>query len=187
MTTAAEVRIPPVPIDRLNPEQAEAIGAWTHLIFSRVLVNAPRMYRSFVGHLEELVARSKLPARDRQIVCLRMLELCGDVYEKTHHIVISRQCGIDDAEIAAMVSGEGDALTDFDRVVIKAVEELHRDQFIADATWAALAERYSQEELMELVFLAGCYLTMGMLTKSFGIQLEPDLESFNALRDYTAA
>jgi 4-carboxymuconolactone decarboxylase len=180
----AAVRIPPVAIDQLNAEQSDAIGAWTHLIFSRVLVNAPRMYRSFVGHLEELVARSKLPMRGRQIVCLRMLEDCGDVYEQTHHVVISRKCGLKDEEIAAMIAGEGEALTDFDRVVIKAVDELHRDQFISDATWAALAEQYSQEELMELVFLAGCYLTMGMLTKSFGIQLELDLESFNALRAY---
>ena len=38
---------------------------------------------------------------------------------------------------------------------------------------------------MEIVFLAGCYQVMAMLTKTFGIQLEPDLESFNALRSYT--
>jgi 4-carboxymuconolactone decarboxylase len=180
----AAIRIPAVPVDQLDAAQSDAIGAWTHLIFSRVLVNAPRMYRSFVGHLEELVARSKLPTRDRQIVCLRMLEACGDVYEQTHHAVISRKCGLSEDEIAAMIAGEGEALNDFDRVVIRAVDELHEDQFISDATWAALAERYSQEELMELVFLAGCYLTMGMLTKTFGIQLEPDLESFNALRAY---
>ncbi len=37
---------------------------------------------------------------------------------------------------------------------------------------------------MEIVFLGGCYQTMAMLTKSFGMQLEPDLESFNALRKY---
>ena len=181
---ADAIRIPPVEIDRMTPEQADAIGDWTHLIFSRVLVNAPRMYRSFVGHLEELVARSALPARDRQSVCLRMLELCGDVYEQTHHKVISRKVGLSDDEIAAMCAGEGDALTPFDRTVLKAVEELYRDQKIADGTWAALAERYSQEELMELVFLSGCYHTMAMLTKSFGIELEPDLEEFNALRAY---
>jgi alkylhydroperoxidase family enzyme len=178
------VRIPPVEIAEFTPEQADAIGNWTHLVFSRVLVNSPRMYRSFVGHLEELIARTELPARDRQIICLRMLELCGDVYEKTHHIVISRRSGLNDEDIEAVIEGEGPSLSTFDRAVVKATDELFRDQKIGDATWAALAERYSTEQLMEVVFLAGCYQTMAMLTKSFGIQLEPDLESFNALRTY---
>jgi alkylhydroperoxidase family enzyme len=100
--------------------------------------------------------------------------------------VISRKCGLGDAEIADFIAGEGPNLTDDDRAVIAACEELHRDQFVSDATWAKLSERYSREQLMELVFLAGCYQTMGMLTKSFEIALEPDLESFNALRSYAA-
>jgi len=68
--------------------------------------------------------------------------------------------------------------------VLAACGELYRDQRIDDGTWQRLSQRYSQEQLMELVFLAGCYQTMAMLTKSFDIKLEPDLESFNELRDY---
>jgi hypothetical protein len=40
---------------------------------------------------------------------------------------------------------------------------------------------------MEIVFLAGCYLTMAMLTKSFGITLETapgEFENINRLRSY---
>ena len=36
---------------------------------------------------------------------------------------------------------------------------------------------------MEVVYLAGCFQTVAMLTKTFGIELEPDLERFAALRD----
>lgn len=177
-------RIPPVDPADFTEEQKRLVGEWTHLEFSRVLINSPRMYGTFVPWLREVIAETALPARDRQIVCLRVLELCGDVYEKTHHIVISRKCGLSDREIEAFIAGEGDALTGDDRVVLDACRELHEDQRVSDVTWATLARRYSQEQLMELVFLAGCYQTMGMLTKSFEIQLEPDLESFNALRSY---
>ena len=179
------VRIPPVEPEKFTEEQAELVGDWKHLTFSRVLVNSPRMYRTFVAHLAELITNTALPARDRQIVCLRMLQLCNDVYEKTHHEIISRKVGLTDEEITAMIEGQGDALTDSDRTVIEATDELYHDQCISDATWNRLAERYTREQLMEIVFLAGCYQTMGMLTKSFGIQLEPDLESFNALRSYS--
>lgn len=177
-------RIPPVDPADFTPEQSKLVGEWTHLEFSRVLINSTRMYGTFVPWLRELIAETALPVRDRQIVCLRVLELCGDVYEKTHHIVISRKCGLGDPEIMDFIAGEGPSLSDDDRAVIAACDELHEDQRVSDGTWALLAGRYSQEQLMELVFLAGCYQTMGMLTKSFEIALEPDLESFNALRSY---
>jgi 4-carboxymuconolactone decarboxylase len=178
------VRVPPVPVEQFSDEQSRLVGNWKHLIFSRVLVNSPRMYRTFVTHLEELVARTNLPPRDRQIVCLRMLERCNDVYEKTHHITISRKTGLTDQEITAILEAEGACLTEFDKTVLNATDELFSDQCISDVTWEKLAQRYSQQQLMEIVFLAGCYQTMAMLTKSFGMQLEPDLESFNVLRKY---
>ena len=182
------VRIPPMPAEKFTEEQAQLVGDWKHLAFSRVLINSPRMYRTFVTHLAELVAHTNLPPRDRQIICMRMLELCGDVYELTHHLTISRNAGLTEDEITAFREGQGACLTDFDRAVIKATEELQRDQYISDGTWSALASRYSQEQLMEVVFLAGCYLTMAMLTKSFGIQLESaggEFERINSLRSYT--
>jgi len=186
--SADAVRIPPLPAEKFTEEQAQLVGDWKHLVFSRVLINSPRMYRTFVTHLAELVTRTNLPPRDRQIICMHMLELCGDVYELTHHLTISRNAGLTEEEIAAFREGAGACLTDFDRTLIKATAELQRDQCISDATWAALAAYYSQEQLMEVVFLAGCYLTMAMLTKSFGIQLESapgEFERIYTLRSYT--
>ncbi len=42
-----------------------------------------------------LITRTELPVRDRQIVILRMLAVCGDTYETAHHLVISREVGPD--------------------------------------------------------------------------------------------
>jgi 4-carboxymuconolactone decarboxylase len=179
------VRVAPLAPEDFTAEQAKLVGDWKHLIFSQVLIRHPGMYRTYLPYLAEVITRTGLPPRDRQIVCLYMLELCNEVYEKTHHITISRKVGLSDEEISAILAGHGDCLTDSDRTVLKATEELFRDQRISDATWARLAERYSEQQLMEIVFLAGCYQVMAMLTKTFGIQLEPDLESFNALRSYT--
>jgi 4-carboxymuconolactone decarboxylase len=175
-------RIAPLDPAEFTSEQAELVGAWTHLNFSRVLIRHPGMYGTFVPYLTRLIADTELRARDRQLVCLRMLELGDDTYEQTHHVVISRKCGLTDADIEAAISGEG--ITDWDRVVLRATEDIFRDQNVSDASWSALAEVYSERQLMEFVFLAGCYLTMAMLTKSFGMQLEGNLESFNALRAY---
>lgn len=183
-----KVRIAPVEPENFTPEQAELVGDWKHLVFSRVIVNNPKMYRSFVPHIEATIARTSLPPRDRQVIVLRSLAICNDSYEMAHHVTISRNAGITDEEIAAFRSGDGECLTGFDRVLIKAAEELEADQMIADDTWSALAERYSVEQLMDVVFVAGCYQTMAMLTKTFGMQLEQgdgEFEGINKLRAYT--
>lgn len=181
-----DIRIPPLPPEEFSPAQAEQVGDWKHLVFTQVLIRHPALYAVFLPFLKALVAETGLPPRDRQIVVLRMLALADETYEKAHHIEISRKTGLTDAEIAAVLVGEGGSLSPFDRVLMNAAAELHREQRVADDTWAALAERYSQEQRMELVYLAGCYQTMAMLTKSFGIPLESDaqLAAFNALRDY---
>ena len=182
------VRIPPLPYDRFTPEQDRLVGGWHHLNFSKVLIRHPHMYGTFVPWLRAVIAETSLPPRDRQIVCLRMLHLCGDVYEWSHHVTISGRTGLNEQEIADMTAGGGPSLSPRDKVILRATEELQRDQFVSDATWAQLGEGYTSEQQMELVFLAGCYLTMAMLTKSFGMQLEPDEAdhaAVNALRTYT--
>jgi 4-carboxymuconolactone decarboxylase len=134
-----------------------------------------------------MIARTKLPPRERQVLVLRTLALCNETYEMHHHVMISQNAGISDADIAAFARGNED-IAPFERTLARAAEELVRDQRIDDATWAALAERYSDEQLMEVVFLVGCYTTMAMLTKSFGMELEgttDDFERIQALREYT--
>ena len=181
-------RIAPLPHEQFTREQDRIVGGWHHLNFSKVLVRNPAQYATFVPWLRACVAETSLPPRDRQAVCLRMLHLCGDVYEWTHHVEISKRAGLNQAEIAQMTAGDGAALTARDRVILRATAELQRDQFVSDACRAALLEGYSPEQAMELVMLAGCYLTMAMITKSFGMQLEEDEAdhaAVNALRTYT--
>lgn len=182
---SSNVRIEPLTPDQMTAAEREKIGPWKDLVFSQVLMRHPKMYDTFIPHLKSLVADTILPQRDRQIVCLYMLQLADDTYEKTHHVEISYKVGLSPDEVAQILAGGGDLLDDWDRLVMTAVEELYRDQVVGDATWASLGARYSQEQLMEFVFLSGCYLTMAMLTKSFGMPLEADLASFNKNRDYT--
>jgi alkylhydroperoxidase family enzyme len=68
--------------------------------------------------------------------------------------------------------GDGALLAPFERKLVSAAEELVRSHCLSDATWAGLAERYSPEQQMELIFLVGCYSTMAMATRSMGIQVE---------------
>ena len=46
----------------------------------------------------------------------------------------------------------------------------------ADATWAVLAAELGDQELMDLIFTVGAYDVLAMLFRSFGVQLDDDLQ-----------
>ena len=109
-------------------------GDWHHLNFSRVLVQHPGMYRVFLPFLDKLIRGSALPPRDREILCIRTLALGGDVYETHHHVTIARKAGMTEAEIEAARTG-GAGLSQFDQCLVRAAEELVREQCVSDPTW----------------------------------------------------
>ncbi len=49
-------------------------------------------------------------------------------------------------------------------------------RFISEATWNALAERYSQDQLVEVVLVVGNYTQLTMFQNTLGVQLPPDIE-----------
>lgn len=184
----SEVRIPPLSPSDFTAEQKEVVGAWDVLNFSRVLAHHPSLYRAYVPFIEKVIRFTHLTPHDREILAIRTLALCGDTYESSHHVDIARNCDMTDAQIEAAKAGTGEALSEFDHHLIKAADNLVLRHRISDATWQALAQRYSTIELMEVVGLVGCYTTLAMITRTFGIQLESReqaAESLETLRDYT--
>jgi hypothetical protein len=57
--------------------------------------------------------------------------------------------------------------------VLAATDELHDTAFITDATWAALLEHLSTEQVFDLIHTVGHYHTVSMFLNSVGVQLEP--------------
>jgi 4-carboxymuconolactone decarboxylase len=181
------VRIPPVSAGALTDEQKALVGKWSSMNFATVTVTHPALYKVLMPLIAKVISGSNLPPRDREILVLRTLALCDEVYESHHHASIARNAGVTDSEIEQARSGRGADLSTFDQSLVRAAEELARDQFVSDKTWRELAQRYSPIELMEVVSVVGVYMLMAMLTKSCGIQLE-DPETFNnfaKIRQYT--
>jgi hypothetical protein len=52
------------------------------------------------------------------------------------------------------------------------VDELCSDDFVGDETWQALSSRWSEEQLLELLVLAGYYRLVSGLLNSAGVALE---------------
>jgi len=177
-------RINPIALDALTDEQKSKMHGWDALHFNRVMMRSPELFDVFLPLLTKVVAQSELPSHDRQVLILRTCALTGEVYEATHHVLISHAAGMSDDEIQAARTGVG--LSPIHHLLARAAEELVSDFSISDETWKALADHYSAAELMDVVALVATYTTMAMLTRALGIQLEDEetMKSFIALRQY---
>ena len=178
-------RVPPVAEADRTEEQKQLLGPWGRMNFSAVLVNHPKLYRSFMPVIAKVIAETDLPPRDRQILVHRTLALSNEVYEDRHHELISRSAGLSDGDIEAART-DGPGLTPFEHLLVKAADQLVHARRIDDPTWAALSERYSRVQMMELLAVVGVYNMMSMLTLGCEIQLEDEetFQSFSQQRDY---
>lgn len=135
------------------------------------LRNNPGLYKAFLTMGGHLLGSGTLPAREREIVILRTGRRAGSEYEFGQHTRIGRQAGLTDAEIAAL-AGDGN-LPGPDADLMAMVDELCDDDVVTEATWKRLAQRWSHEQLLELLVLAGFYRLVSGLLNSVGVALEP--------------
>jgi alkylhydroperoxidase family enzyme len=135
------------------------------------LVRHPKLFKRWQVFGSHVLAKSSLPARERELVILRTGHLCKSGYEFHQHTRIGLQAGLTSDEIAKLQRDDAE-WTGKDAALIRAADELHADQFISDATWQALSKDWNQQQLMDLVFAIGQYTLVSMALNTFGVQIE---------------
>jgi 4-carboxymuconolactone decarboxylase len=178
----ASPRIPPLP-EGERDARANALladvgvsGAATNIFTT--LVRHPGLFRRWLPFGGKLLA-GRLPARDRELLILRTAWLCGSEYEWGQHVPLARQVGLTDADIGRIPAGSADpAWADDDASLLDAADELHGDACITDGTWARLAARYDEHQLVEVPMLVGHYHLVAFTLNSLGVQLEPGVDGF---------
>jgi 4-carboxymuconolactone decarboxylase len=152
----------------------------------RTLLNHPAAAKAFLvwgGYI--LSRKSKLPPREREIVILRTGFLCRSGYEWTQHVPIGRRAGLTEDEISRIKRGaDAPGWNEPDAALLRATDDLHREQFVTEPVWAELALHFGEHQRMDVVFTAGQYTQVSMMLNSFGVQLDegqvldPDLKGF---------
>jgi alkylhydroperoxidase family enzyme len=157
---------------------AGAPGAPAANIFT-TLVRHPGLFRKWLPFGGKLLA-GKLAARERELLILRTGWRCRSEYEWGQHVLIGRHAGLSDEEIGRVQDGpDAPGWDPFDVALLRAADELHDDGCIADATWAVLAGRYDQRQLIELPMLVGHYHLVAFPLNSLGVQREPGVPGFD--------
>ena len=176
MSDLASPRVPPITpaeVDEATDQLLDMVGDFRNNNVFLTLVRHPRTYKRLVPWGTAMLFGT-LPPRDRELLILRTAHRCGCTYEWVHHVEISAQRGVDPSEIDAVREGPDSAhWSEFEAALLRAVDELHDNSRISDATWSFIAERYEQSQMIELPMLIGHYHLMAFILNSLGVELEP--------------
>lgn len=142
----------------------------------RTMANHPDLMRRWMVFANHVLAKSSLGDREKEMAILRTGWNRQAGYEWAQHIIMGADAGLTEDEIQRIKEGPDAAgWSAFDRLILQATDELCADADIADATWAGLAEVWSDIQLMDLVFAVGQYSLVSMALNAFGVQLDDHL------------
>lgn len=178
----ASPRVAPLPESEWDAKQRELLEPLARddgsvLNLYATLIRHPAMFKPRLILGQYLRNDSTLPPRDREIAVLRLAWLTACEYEWGHHARIGKSAGMTPDEIRRVAEGpDASGWSTFEQTLIRAVDQLHTDAWIDDATWSALSDVYSKEQCMDLVFTVGGYKMLAMLINSLGVQPDAGIE-----------
>ena len=176
-------RIPPLEPSEWTPEQRKRFdpngtGARSANVFVTFVRNPPAdRVRGPIN--QHILNATTLSVRQRETLLMRIGVLCRSEYEWAAHVRLGRRAGMTDADVARIIEGPGSPGGDpTETALIRAADDLYRDDVVSDATWAALAQTLDTKQLLDVLIAVGGYRATSMAINSAGIQLDANMADF---------
>jgi len=176
--------MPPVRQDELTDAMRAFLQKWAGGIFRGADTNPvlltfahhPKLADLFSQFNIHLLSTNTLPVKQRQIAIMRVAWICKATYMWSSHLNTSVRCGLQPDMFGPIQAGADDPyFSEFERVVIRATEELVNDRKISDGNWQALMKEWNNQQMLDFLFTVGAYVTVAGVMRSTGVQRNPDL------------
>ncbi|MFW9827768.1 MAG: carboxymuconolactone decarboxylase family protein [Candidatus Thorarchaeota archaeon] len=145
----------------------------------KTIARHPKLMKNWFPFFSYILNKSRLPKRDMEILILRIGWLCQSEYEWAQHSISAKDVGLTEEEIDRIIKDpEADSWSQFERTLIRAVDELYTNAIISNNTWKMLSETYDYKKMMDLIFTVGQYNLISMFLNTIGVQLEEGKKGF---------
>lgn len=141
-------------------------------IFRTVAHNSRVLSRMVKGGLLD---QGSITLADRELVILRSCAVCKAGYEwGVHAAGYGSAAGFSEAQIQDTCAPQWDCQlwTDAQQILFEMVDELHQHATLSDVTWQRLGNHYEQDQLIELIMLAGLYHAVSFVVNALQIEKE---------------
>ena len=151
----------------------------------RTFANHPALAKPFLEFNRHVLTGTTLPPRLRQIAIHRVAWSRRAVYMWSSHLRVSLSLGFTREDIDALKIGASSPhWSEFERTLIRAVDQLVESAQMSDENWSTLSEQLDVKQIMDLLFTVGCYTMLAMVFNTLRIEREVELQALAA--DYGA-
>jgi alkylhydroperoxidase family enzyme len=150
-----------------------------NLNIQRALANNPAAFRQFAHIGMWFRFECELEPRLRELAILATGYAQASGYEFSHHLKVSKDFGITDDDIRAVIDehgGNASGLPPLERAVIAAANQLTVDGVIEEVIWQALAAELSRDRMIELVLLISFYNHFARVMAALEVDIEPEYQ-----------
>jgi 4-carboxymuconolactone decarboxylase len=184
-------RLPPVPVEELTEEQADAFASGVHpKVVSHflppgpdkrplpnglaVLLHHPYLAKKWLPFSYSLLWEGELSHRERELMVLRVAWRTRSTYEWVQHCQLAQMFKVPMEDIEAISEGRYDGFTELERDLLVATDDVLDTYRISDDTWKRLATQLDEKKLSEVALVIGAYIFLAIVCESFGGELDPD-------------
>jgi 4-carboxymuconolactone decarboxylase len=181
-TTAAPPRIAPLEAP-YEPELEQMLQRWMPpgspfepLALFRTLAVHGGLFSRMRPLGAGILGHGRVEPRDRELIIHRTCARAGAEYEWGVHVVaFGEPLSLTDEQLAATVDGtaQDSAWSPGEALLIRLADELHDACGVSDELWADLAERFADDQLLELIIIAGWYRLLSYVINAARVELEP--------------
>ncbi len=165
----------PYPDPGQSPEGVrEALARLPQLNIFRMLSHAETAVRPFLRFGGAVLTELQLDPKLRELAILQVAKQAEAEYEWVQHVAIARHLGVTDEQIAAVERGEvtSAALSDLERAVLRFAAEVLGGPRVSDETFAAVSDRLSPREIVELLLTVGEYLMLARVMTTLELEID---------------
>lgn len=167
-------------LDKASPEVRDMLGR----------LPAPANIFTMMAHAETclkpvmklggtLLGKLKLDPMLRELCLLHAVKLEGGDYEWVQHVPIALDLGATQAQIDALAKSDDKAgcFNALETAALAFTREVVVNAKASAATLAEVRRHLSEREVVELILMAGFYITLARLTETLGVENDPPMGS----------
>ena len=140
----------------------------------RVMAHNPPLLAAWAGLRQHVVVDNALGPELTEVAILRISVHLNSDYERAHHVVRARACGMSDARIARILA-QGIQSVEPDAIIVRAVDELARSARLESDTIETLVGLFGRRSLLDLFAIYGFYSTLGFIANSCETPIDDDI------------
>ena len=153
---------------RAADEEGHLLGPFNPMLFS------PLVARGALDALEAERQNTSLTDRVREIVILTVGSVWGAAYELYAHTAVAAKAGLHEETVRTLVAGHvPESLSEEETVAHEFTHMLAAEHKIDVRMYGRAVAAFGEKGLVDLIFLAGNYMTVSALLNTFDVPSPP--------------